>query len=314
MTFEWPYLLASLGLIPLLCALYLLAQRRRRAYAVRFTNLALLQSVMQRGPGVRRHIPPLLYLLGLAALLISLARPIAVIAVPREQTTIMLVLDTSGSMQADDLRPTRMSAARAAAHAFIEALPENIQVGLVSFNTSARVNTPPTNDRLTVARAIDGLRADGGTAIGDGLSLALDQLALRPTGSDGQRAPGLVVLLSDGQSTTGQPPAAATERARQEQIKVYTVGVGQRGAVPLINGQLPVRLDEATLQNIAEQTGGSYFYAAESDQLERIYAELGSQVSWIEERTEVTAIFSAAGALLLVLGGLLSLRWLQQLP
>jgi Ca-activated chloride channel family protein len=314
MTFEWPYLLLSLALIPLLCALYLLAQRRRRAYAVRFTNLALLGQVVQRGPGMRRHIPALLYLVGLAALLISLARPIAVIAVPREQTTIMLVMDVSGSMQADDLRPTRMQAAKQAAHAFVEALPDNIQVGLVSFNNAARLNTPPTNDRVAVTRAIDNLRADGGTAIGDGLSLALDQLAQRPAAENGQQAPALVVLLSDGQSTAGRPPEDAAARAQQEQIKVYTIGIGQRGAVPLIDGRLPVQLDETTLQNIAETTGASYFYAAESRELEQIYAELGSQVSWIEERTEVTALFSAAGALMLTLGGVLSLRWLQQLP
>lgn len=314
MSFEWPYLLLSLALVPLLCALYLLAQRRRRAYTIRFTNLALLSQVIQRGPGVRRHVPPLLYLLRLAALLISLARPIAVIAVPRDQTTIMLVMDTSGSMQADDLRPTRMEAAKQAAHAFIDSLPRNIQVGLVGFNGNASLRIAPTDDRVEVARAIDDLRAVGGTAIGDGLDLALDQLAQRPLSDDQQQAPALVVLLSDGQSTAGQPPAVATARAQQEQIKVYTVGIGQRGAVPLINGQLPVRLDEQTLQNIAEETGGSYFYAAESSELAEIYAELGSQVSLVAERTEVTALFSAAGAVLLVLGGLLSLRWLQQLP
>lgn len=314
MTFEWPLLLWSLAAIPILVGLYLLAQRRRRAYAVRFTNLALLREVAGRGPGARRHVPPLLFLLGLSALLVSLARPVAVIAVPREQTSIMLVLDVSGSMEADDLQPNRMIAAQAAAQAFVDELPSNVQTGLVTFSSGAYLNAPLSPDRSLVTQQIDRLRPGGGTAIGDGLHLALDQLAQRPANENGERAPGLVVLLSDGQSTAGRPPADAAERARQENIPVYTVGVGQRGGPPvMVNGQ-PVQLDEATLQTIANQTGGSYFYAAETDALEQIYTDLGSQVSWVEERTEVTAIASALGALLLTTGGLLSLWWFGRLP
>src|SRR5919108_2997519 len=164
MTFEWPLALAGLGLLPLLAALYILAQRRRRAYAVRFTNLALLREVVGRGPGVRRHIPPLMYLLGVAALLVSLARPMAVIAVPREQATVMLVMDVSGSMAAADLQPNRLTAAKRAARAFLDALPQNIQVGVVSFSSTASLTVPPTRDHLAVGRAIESLRANGGTA------------------------------------------------------------------------------------------------------------------------------------------------------
>lgn len=314
MTFEWPYVLFSLALIPLLIGLYALAQRRRRTYAVRFTNLALLKEVAGRGPGVRRHIPPMLFLLGLAALLISLARPVAVIAVPRDQAAVMLVMDVSGSMAANDLQPNRLTAAKQAARAFVDQLPPNIQVGLVSFSSVANVLTPPTQDRFALTQAIDSLHARGGTATGDGLNLALDQLTQRPASENGQRPPALVVLLSDGQTTTGSPPEEAARRAATEQIKVYTVGIGQRGAVPLVDGRLPVGLDEAALQNIAEGTGGTYFYAAESNQLQRIYSDLGSQISWVEERTEVTAIVSAVGAVFLTVAGLLSLRWMQQLP
>jgi Ca-activated chloride channel homolog len=316
MTFEWPWLLASLVLIPLLGALYILAQRRRRTYAVRFTNLALLREVAGSGPGLRRHIPPLLFLLGLSAILFGLARPQAVIAVPRDQTAVMLVLDVSGSMAATDLQPSRMAAAQEAAQAFVEALPPNAQVGVVSFSTNARVEVPLVRDRQLARRAIAGLVADGGTAIGDGLALALDQLALRPVDERGERAPGLVVLLSDGEQTAGRTlPDQAAARARQEGVTVHTVGIGQRGAAPRIQGaRLRVSLDEVTLRRMAETTGGQYYYAAQATQLEEIYEDLGSRVSWTEEQTEVTALANALGTVLLVAGGLLGLRWFQQFP
>lgn len=314
MSFEWPTLLLGLGLVPIMAALYLVNQRRRRAYAVRFTNLALLSQVVGRGPGIRRHVPPLLFLFGLGALLVSLARPNAVIAVPRDQATVMLVLDVSGSMTADDLRPNRMEAAKQAARAFVEALPDTTQLGVIQFSQTAGVAAPLTRDHEAAARAIDGLRANGGTAIGDGLDLALDQLAQRPAAESGQQAPGLVVLLSDGASSSGRSPEDAAARADQEGIRVHTIGVGQRGAATRINGRIPVTLDEATLRAIAERTGGEYFYAAESSELERVYADLGSQVAWVEERTEVTALVSALGTAFVTVAGLLSLRWFQQLP
>ncbi len=313
MSFEWPYLLLSLLLIPLLALGYVLAQRRRRKYAVRFTNVALLSSVVGRGPGLRRHLPPLIFLLGMSALLVSLARPMAVVAVPRDQSTVMLVLDVSGSMAADDLQPTRMVAAQQAADAFVEQLPPNFQVGLVSFSTDAQVSMPLTHDHDDVQRAIAQLRPEGGTAIGEGLHLALDQLALRPAGENGQQPPALVVLLSDGQSQFGRTPEDAAARAQAEGVRVYSVGVGQRDAQVFVRGQ-PVQLDETSLQGIAEATGGTYFYAADGDVLEQIYADLGSQISWVEERTEVTAFASGLGALLLLASGLLSLRWFNQFP
>ncbi len=314
MTFQWPYLLVALALVPALLALYIVAQRRRRAYAVRFTNLALLGAVVGRGPGFRRHIPPLLFLLSLTALLISLARPTAVIAVPRDQTAVLLVLDVSSSMTAGDLQPDRMAAARAAAQTFVEQLPEGMQVGVVSFSSSASVGAPLTHDHAAVGRAIDGLRANGGTAIGEGLNLALDQLAGRPADEGGGRAPGLVVLLSDGESNAGIPPATAAARARAEGVRVHTVGIGQHGATTPIGGRNRVGLDETTLRAVASETGGEYFYAAERGELEAIYGDLGSQVQWVEERTEVTALVSALGTLLLVVGGLLGLRWFGRFP
>ena len=168
MTFISPYLLMGLALVPILCATYLFAQRRRRAYAVRFTNLALLKKVVGKGPGARRHIPPLLFLIGLAALLISLARPVAVLALPREQSTVMLVMDVSASMTAADMQPNRMEAARQAARTFVENLPPHVSVGLATFNDRAALAAPITRDHEMVLNAIDAVQARGGTAIGDG--------------------------------------------------------------------------------------------------------------------------------------------------
>ena len=314
MSFEWPILLYGLAFVPIMAGLYVLAQRRRRAYAVRFTNLPLLREVAPRRPGYRRHLPPLFFLLGFAALLVSLARPSAVIAVPRDQSSVMLVLDVSGSMSADDLKPDRITAARQAARAFVEALPDDTQVGLVSFSSSASVRAPLGRDRDSVLRAIDAPRPDGGTAIGEGLDLALDQIARLPAGPDGVRPPGMVVLLSDGENSIGREPAEVAARASQGGIRVHTVGLGQRGAAPVIGRNQTVRLDETTLRAVADATGGSYSYAAETGQLERIYADLGSQMTWVEERTEVTSLASALATLLMGAGGLLGLRWFAQLP
>jgi Ca-activated chloride channel homolog len=300
MVFQWPLLLISLAVIPALIISYLLIQRRRKAYTLRFTNLNLLSTVVGQGPGVRRHVPPVIYTFGLAVLLLSLARPTAIIPVPQNQTSVMLVLDVSGSMEATDLQPNRMVAARQAARALVESLPPDLQVGVVSFNSGASLAAPLTRDRAVVLQAIDRLRANGGTAIGEGLNLALDQLER----AERAQTP-----------TQGQGAATAASRAAQEGVKVYTVGIGQRGAAPSIPGARGVqRLDERTLQSIAEQTSGQYYYAAETKQLQEVYKNLGSQVSWVEERTEITAFFSALGVILLLVGGGLSLRWFGQVP
>ncbi|MCC7369177.1 MAG: VWA domain-containing protein [Chloroflexi bacterium] len=337
MTFEWPLLLWSLVLLPILFGFYLLAQRRRRAYALRFTNLALLKEVVGRRPGLRRHLPPLLFLLGLGALLVSLARPSAVIAVPRDEASIVLVLDVSGSMAASDLKPTRIEAARQAALSFIQALPANTKVGLVSFSNRAQVVAPLTRDHTAVLAALRTLQAEGGTAIGDGLALGLEVLRRGQTEGAGGQQPGAqsgsqqagsqagnaaaneplvgtVILLSDGATSAGQPPAQAASRAAQAGVTVHTVGMGQRNSNVRVRGGTPADLDERSLQEIARTTGGEYFYAAQSADLERIYSSISTQVSWNEEKTEVTALMSAAGTLLMVAAGLFSLRWLHGLP
>lgn len=313
-TFEWPLLLWGLLLVPLLALVYVLLQRRRRQYVMRFTNLALLQQVAGRGPGWRRHVPPALYLLGLAALLVSLARPHAVVALPQDQSAVVLVIDVSGSMAATDLKPNRMDATKLAARGFVQNLPPQAQAGLVVFNNSATVASPLTKDHRQVSRAIDSLVANGGTAIGEGLNAALDLLARRPPSLNGVKAPGTVILMSDGASSAGMPPERAAARAKEEGVKVHTVGVGQRGAAPMVGGRVPAVLDEMTLQSIASQTGGDYFYAAETSDLAKVYADLSTQVTVAEEPTEITALVASIAALFLIVSGLFGLRWFQQLP
>jgi Ca-activated chloride channel family protein len=314
MTFQWPYALVALALLPAMVGLYVLAQRRRRAYALRFASFALLSEVVTRRPGFRRHIPPLLYLASLTALLLSLARPTAAIATPRNESAVELVLDVSGSMSAADIEPSRLGAAQRAAHDFVAGLPTDTQVGLISFASAAAVRVPLGRDRAALDRAIDALQPNGGTAIGDGLDAALDQLGQRPADAQGRRPPGLVVLLSDGESTAGTPPDRAGQRAAADGVRVHTVGIGERGRRTLIGQGQRVGLDETTMQRIAEQTGGQYFYAAEAGQLQGIYRDLSRQIGWTTEPTEITALFAAAGSALMTLAGLLGLRWFQQLP
>lgn len=314
MTFVWPLALFGLVLVPALAAIYWWSQRRRLRYAVRFTNLALLREVAGRGPGIRRHIPAAFFLLGLASLLFSLARPSMVLAVPQDQASVMLVLDVSGSMAARDIQPTRLGAAQQAAKHLIAALPSGAQVGVVGFSDRAFVADALSTDTGAAQRALDRLSANGGTAIGDGLNLALDQLEQRPTNSQGERAPAEVVLLSDGESNTGQPAAAVAERAAQLGVQVNTIGIGTRGQEVSLSRQVRVGLDEKTLQSVAAQTSGQYFYAADAAQLEQVYAHLGSQIQWVEQQTDVTFLASAMGALLLTVAGGLALMWFGRLP
>jgi Ca-activated chloride channel family protein len=313
MTFAWPTALVALALLPVLAGVYIWLQRRRNVYALRFTNLSLLREVAGRGPGIRRHVPPVLFLLGMTALLVSLARPSLVLAVPRTDTDVVLVIDTSGSMAATDLSPTRLGAATSAAQSLIDALPDGARVGVVSFSQTASVVAPLTSDKTQADNALDTLSPGGGTAIGDGLNAALNQLAQRPADAQGQRPPGMVILLSDGESNFGSTPASAAARAKQQGVQVDTVGVGQRGTQAYVDRQA-VGLDESTLKSIASTTSGQYFYAADANQLAQIYANLGSQTIWVPEKTEITALASGLGAAFFLASGVLALRWFSRLP
>jgi Ca-activated chloride channel family protein len=334
---EWPGLLWTLLLVPVALAAYLLAQRRRSRYTVRFTNLDLLANVVSAKPGWRRHVPPAFYLLALAALLVSLARPQALALVPKEQATVILVMDVSGSMNATDVEPTRMVSSQRAATAFVEDLPEKFRVGIVSFASTAQTLTRPTTDRVAVYGAIDSLHAEGATAMGDGIERALDVKrpptppssgsSARPSPSPpaqqggADEAPLVVLLLSDGANTQGrtQPMKAAAD-AKALGVPVFTIALGtDRGMVdvPDETGNLrriPVPPDTLTLKRIAETTGARFFAAPSNSDLKEVYQELGSKIGFVKEKQEITVVFAATGLLFLVAGATMSLVWFSRFP
>ena len=335
MSAEWPGLLWTLVLVPVALAAYLLAQRRRSRYTVRFTNLDLLANVVSTKPGWRRHVPPAFYLLALAALLVSLARPQALALVPKEQATIVLVMDVSGSMNATDVRPTRLVSSQRAATTFIEQLPEKFRVGIVSFASTAQTLTRPTTDRAATYEAITSLHAEGATAMGDGIERALDVKrtpgpssgGAAPSGPDppepssGREPPLVVLLLSDGANTQGrtQPMEAASD-AKELGVPVFTIALGtDQGMVDVPDEtgtmrRIPVPPDELTLQRIAEATGARFFAAPTSRELKDVYRELGSKIGFVKEKQEVTVLFSATALLFLVAGATMSLGWFSRFP
>jgi len=306
-SFREPLLLAGLALVPLAIAAYLIAQRRRRRYAVRYPAVDVLAGVAGHARG--RHVPALLALLSLAALGIALARPERTVAVEQRQGTVMLVHDTSGSMQATDVAPDRLSAARDAARTLANSLPEEFRLGVVQFNTRVEQLSEPTTDRSQVLRALDGLDVEGGTAMGDGLQLGIDAIRTPVIGPDGRprRLPGAIVLLSDGASTSGADPRSVAQTARRLKIPIYAVALGtQNGQLRRPDGSLtPVPPDTATLESIARTTGGRFFTAPTARDLEAVYANLGKGLATRDEKQEVTAAF-AGGALALLLAGLVT--------
>ena len=228
---------------------------------------------------------------------------------------MMLVVDVSGSMQATDVTPTRLEAARSAARTLIDQLPGNARVGLVSFDGSATLRSPLTDDRDQVRAALDGLQAGGGTAIGDGLSLAVQQLAPNAqAASPARRAPALIVLLTDGVSNAGSDPLSAADRARAGGIPIATVGIGRRNASVQVRGQEVGGVDEQTLQAIAGATGRKYYYAEVSAQLQQIYSSLGSQFGWEFVRWDATVPMIVLGTAAVLAAAGLSLWWFRLLP
>jgi Ca-activated chloride channel homolog len=314
-TFQNPIFLPVLILVPGLALLYILAQRRRSKYAVRFTNLDLLASVVGRRPGIRRHVPTALFLLGLTGLVLAAADPVLNLEVARSRASVMLVIDVSGSMDATDVLPTRLDAARSAARTLINQLPPNAEVGLVSFNTKATLLTPLTTNRDSVTSALDSLRAGGGTAIGEGITAALDELARSvATTPEASRPPAIIVLLTDGSSNAGIDPQTAAANARAASVAVQTVGIGQRDKPTFIHGQQVDAVDEAVLQGIATTTGGKYHYAEAAGQLNNIYSSLGSSFGWQFLRVDILVPMLVLGMFILLVGGFLSMRWFRTFP
>jgi Ca-activated chloride channel family protein len=345
--FLWPGLLWLLLAIPLAVASYLLVLRSRKKTAVRYANLPMVRAAAAGASRFRAHAPPALFLLALVALLLAAARPAAVLMIPTENETIILAMDVSGSMRANDVEPTRLAAAQAAAKSFVEDLPNSVRVGIVSFAGSASVVQPPTRDREELVAAIDRFQLQRGTAIGSAIivSLAtifpnagidLESFAKRERkqgraidapaagAQDGAEpkavAPGsfpsaAIVLLTDGQRTAGPDSIAAARFAADRGVRIFTVGIGTtRGTTISYEGwSMHVRLDEDTLKEIATITRGDYFLAGSATELRKVYQTLTTRLSMEKKETEVTSLFAAAGAVLALLGAALSLLWFNRI-
>jgi Ca-activated chloride channel homolog len=320
MTFTWPVVLLGLAAIPLLLALYAFAERRRRRSQVRFGNPMLLPNVIDREPGKLRHLPLIVLLLGLATMIVGVARPHAVVSVPREEATVILAMDTSRSMKADDIQPTRLDASREAARAFLAEVPAKFRVGVVSFSTRAAVGVAPTEDRALVEAALDNLTPGEGTAIGDAVALSV-RLGNKEVPADGVVPPRAILLISDGKQDGGTvQPADAAAQAKARGIPVYTVLVGTENGVveEELTGGYRIRIqvppDPETLQALAAATGGEFYTALNDERLRLVYEQLGSRLGEKEEVREVTDYFAGGAALLLMIGGALSAFLFRRVP
>jgi Ca-activated chloride channel family protein len=317
-------MLWALAILPLLVWIYARALGRRSQRAVLIPNVAMLAQAAGAHSRLRRHAPAGLFLGALAALLVGLARPVAPWPVPASDGIVVLSIDVSRSMLAEDLPPTRMEAAKVAAREFVQALPRGFRVGLVTFSSYATTVVPPTADKARVLDAIDLLSTEFATAIGDGLLEAVWSLPGRvrpsvpgatPPPPSGPLSPGLVVLLSDGQSNRGVLPLEAARIARDLQVKVYTVGIGTpEGTALRIGGRsIWVRLDEETLRGMAEIAGGAYYRTTNVSELRRVYRQLGRQIGWERKPTEVTFLPAGAGLALMVAAVTLSMLSVHRL-
>lgn len=316
LTFLTPWRLLLLLVVVALGVVYVLFQRRRSTYAVRFTNLELLESVAPRRPGWRRHVAAVVQLLALAVLIVALAQPVHDVRVPRERATVMLALDTSLSMEATDVRPSRIEAAKNAAIAFLDDVPDQVNVGLVTFAGTARVRVEPTTDRAKVQTAIENAQLSDGTAIGDAIDASLEALADVPPAPDGSTVPAAIVLLSDGSTTVGTSNATAAQNAVDSAVPVSTIAFGTSdGTVTLANGQrVSVPVDADALAAIARATGGASYQAETQGQLRDVYAKIGSSIGYDTQQSSLVLWFVAGGIVVLVLASGLALAWSNRLP
>jgi Ca-activated chloride channel homolog len=282
MSFATPFILWGLLLIPLALVGYWLVQRRRIKYAARFTNLDLLANVVDASPGRRRHVPAALALAALAALVVAMARPQAVVAVPRDDATVLLTMDSSASMTATDVAPTRLDAAKSASSSFLDELPDRFRVGLVSFSNTVSVLEEPTDDRDSVRSALDAIEGDVGTALGDAI---VESVALAPTPEEQQSSGGkslfAILLLSDGANSIGREPLDVLDQAKEAGVPIYTIAFGTPdGTIEITNDAgftqtYAVPPDPETLRTVAEETGGRFFEAPTEADLEAVYREIG---------------------------------------
>jgi len=339
MTFLWPEMLWALLALPMLVAAYIMILQRKKKLAVRYANLAMVREAMGASQRIRRHIPPAFFLLALAAMLLALARPQTTITLPTQHETVILAMDISGSMRATDVEPNRLVAAQNAAKQFVSEQPENVRVGVVAFAGTATVAQAPTRNREDVIAAIDRFQLQRATAIGSAIIVSLatifpeagidvgammygqerkadksDKPALKPV-PPGSYASAVIILLTDGQRTTGPDSIQAAKMAAERGVRIYTVGVGTpEGKIIGFEGwSMRVRLDEETLKAVADITRGEYFYAGNAVDLKKVYQALNAKLVMERKKTEVTALFSGLAALLAVISAALSLAWFHRI-
>jgi Ca-activated chloride channel family protein len=348
MHFLWPQQLWLLLLLPLLVLLYLLLLRRKKKLAVRYASLAIVKEALGRGPGLRRHIPPVLFLLALAAMLLAAARPVATITLPSTQQTIILAMDVSGSMRATDVQPNRLVAAQNAAKSFLGDLPRDVKVGIVAFAGSAQVAQLATVNREDLITAIDRFQMQRGTATGNAIVMSLATLfpddghidlqlmqnnrdRMRGTAIDAEKKekekkpftpvpPGsytsaAIIMLTDGQRTTGVDPLEAAKLAAERGVRVYTVGIGtvDGETIGFEGWSMRVRLDEETLKQIAQKTSAEYFYAGSAQDLKKVYETLSTRLTVEKKETEVSGLLALLAAALAVLSAGLSVLWFNRI-
>ena len=337
MSFIWPELLGLLLLIPLFVVLYVRMQQRRRRIAAAYSSFGLAQAAKGRQLGARRHVPPALFFTGLTILFLALARPQAVVSLPKVEGTVILAFDVSGSMAADDLKPTRMEAAKAAVQDFVQRQPPTVQIGVVAFSDSGFSVQVPTNDQAAILAAIDRLAPTRGTSLANGILISLNTIAaveagqppthfysnLTPTPEatptpmpKGTYTSARIVLVTDGENTVNPDPLTAAQTAADRGVRIDTIGIGSTTGTTLhVNGfTVHTQLDEALLQQISQLTDGTYYKAENEEDLRTIYANLNSQLVIKPEKTELTSLLAGAGFLVLLIGGALSLRWFNRLP
>jgi Ca-activated chloride channel family protein len=345
MLFLWPEFLWLLLALPLLVVLYLWLLRRKKKLALRYASLSVVKEAMGPGQAVRRHIPPALFLLALAAMLLAAGRPQAVISLPSNQQTIILAMDVSGSMRAADVQPSRIVAAQNAAKSFLAELPRHVKVGIVAFAGSAQVAQAPTLNREDLVTAIDRFQLQRATATGNAIVISLAtlfpdagiDLQSLQVGRERQRgfdidqekkepkdfkpvAPGsyasaAIIMLTDGQRTTGVDPLEAAKMAADRGVRVYTVGIGtvDGETIGFEGWSMRVRLDEETLKAIATRTNAEYFYAGTAMDLKKVYTALSSRLAVEKKETEISGLFALAAAALALLSAGLSLLWFNRI-
>ena len=344
MNFLWPEFLWLLLTLPLLAGIYIWTLRRKKKLALRYASLSIVKEAMGRGHSWRRHVPPILFLLAIAAMLLAAARPLATITLPSRQQTLILAMDVSGSMRATDVKPNRMVAAQEAAKSFIADLPRHVRVGIVAFAGSAQVTQLPTVNRDDLTAATDSFQLQRGTATGNGIMMSLATLfpdagidiaalgprdGARPLRADPAKPPpkeftpvepgsynsAAIIMLTDGQRTTGVDPLEAAKMAAERGVRVYTVGIGtvDGETIGFEGWSMRVRLDEETLKSVAQRTQAEYFYAGTAADLKKVYETLSTRLTVEKKETEVSGLFALVGAVLALLSATLSLWWLGRI-